>query len=293
MGKSVAILLSLVLAMSVFIFLAFESTSGLPKPSVPEFTVKFVDNSYDVPPKYAINSYTGKTEMIEAGYHIQNQSIEFTIKNQAFTSYHNENNSVVGLYYSLHIKGHFQEGFGEPTINKYIYRSDGDYTVIDCGLPGYNGSIPYSGDVWLGGYGNMSGGQVDVQVKALIGYYTIIHGTPSPADVFNHGVPSESEVFTGEASEWSSTQTITIDDSASTTTSNPSPSSSSPTSTASASPTQNPNATPEPSVVETGVLFGLGWEEIALIILSVAVVGLIALVVFQRRSNKKPLLASG
>ena len=31
------------------------------KPSVPQFTVKFIDNSYDLPPKYTTNPYTGET----------------------------------------------------------------------------------------------------------------------------------------------------------------------------------------------------------------------------------------
>ena len=33
---------------------------GIPKPSVPEFTVALVDTSYDVPTTYSTDPYTGK-----------------------------------------------------------------------------------------------------------------------------------------------------------------------------------------------------------------------------------------
>jgi hypothetical protein len=191
-----------------------ESVSGVTKPSVPEFTVKFVDHSYDVPPTYSTDPYAGKNVMTQAGYHVENKSIEVTIKNQPFTSYYDENGSLVGLFYNTRAKGHFEDWTGEPGVENYIYRSDSDYTIIAYGLGGNNGS-----DVYSRRLDEISaGGQVDFQVQALIGYYTKIIHPPSPADVISGGQPGYHYVFTGEASSWSSTQTITIPASASSTT---------------------------------------------------------------------------
>ncbi len=32
----------------------------IPTPSIPEFTLKYIDYSYDVPPTYKIDEYTGE-----------------------------------------------------------------------------------------------------------------------------------------------------------------------------------------------------------------------------------------
>jgi len=187
---------------------ASTDVSGIPKPSVPEFTLRYIDLSYDVPPTYGIDPYTGKNVVTQAAYHIQNKSIVVTIKNQPFVSYRNENNSVVGLFYSVRLKGHFQDSYGEPSSESYIYRSDSDYTSVYCGLNGNNGTAPFTGDFWLGGIEIPAGGQVDFQVKALIGYYTRVYGEFVPP--FGQ---SYHDVFTGESSGWSNTQTLIIGES--------------------------------------------------------------------------------
>ena len=88
--------------------------------------------------------------MTQAGYHIQNKSIEITIKNQPFTSYRNENNSLVVLYYYILVKGHFQDWYaGKPNVDRYIYRSDSEYTVIGCAKRETMVSDPYRGNIWL------------------------------------------------------------------------------------------------------------------------------------------------
>ncbi len=69
--------------------------------STPEFTLRYVDHSYDVPPTNRVDPYTGKNVTTQAGYHIQNNSIEVIIKNQQFKTYRNENNSLVELHYYI------------------------------------------------------------------------------------------------------------------------------------------------------------------------------------------------
>jgi|LSQX01.2.fsa_nt_gb hypothetical protein len=136
------------LLLSSLLFL--PQCSAIPTPSAPDFTLKYAGNSYDVPPTYGIDPYTGKNVLTKAGYHIQNKSIKITIKNQPFTSYCNENNSLVGLWDYILVKRHFQDWYtGKPNADGYIYRSDSKYTVVGCGLSENNGSNPYRRNIWL------------------------------------------------------------------------------------------------------------------------------------------------
>lgn len=136
------------LLLSSLLFL--PQCSAIPTPSAPDFALKYAGNSYDVPPTYGIDPYTGKNVLTQAGYHIQNKSIEITIKNQPFTSYCNENNSLVGLWDYILVKRHFQDWYtGKPNADGYIYRSDSKYTVVGCGLSENNGSNPYRRNIWL------------------------------------------------------------------------------------------------------------------------------------------------
>ena len=71
------------------------------KPPVPEFTLKYVDTSYDVPQTSSIDPYT-RNETIKAGYHV-NKSLELTIKNQP----------AYDLFYNVRYKGHFEDNWTE------------------------------------------------------------------------------------------------------------------------------------------------------------------------------------
>ena len=239
---------------------------SIPKPSVPEFTLKYVDNSYDIPPTYGIDPYTGKNVVTQAAYHIQNKSIVVTIKNQPFVSYRNENNSVVGLFYSVRLKGHFQDSYGEPSSESYIYRSDSDYTSVYCGLNGNNGTDPFTGDFWLGGLEIPAGGQVDFQVKALIGHYTRVYGDFAPP--FGQ---SYHDVFTGESSGWSNTQTLTIPTSSQT-----------PDQTTEPTPSQTTESTSTNETSQTLQLAAIIGTIIAIVVVSAGL-----LVYFKKRNRKK------
>jgi hypothetical protein len=213
----------------------FESASAqsIPNPSVPEFTLKYVDNSHNVLPIYGVDPYTGKNVVTQDGYFIQNKSVEIRIKNQPFTSYRNENNSIVGLWYNVVSKGHFQVwGYGNPGVDNYLFSSDSDYTLITCGLDGNNGSDPFRGNFWMGGAGIIpEGGQLDFRIQALIGYKTKIIDPPVPPfmEAYHY-------IFTGQSSDWSNTQTISIPDGA-VSTATPSPTSSNPTTVPTSTPT--------------------------------------------------------
>ena len=174
-------------------------SASIPTPSVPEFTVQLLDTSYDVPTTYSTDPYTGDTVTHE-GYHVARRTIEVKIKNQPFTPFTDSNGREIKFYYNIRIKGHYEEWGSEfdvvYNLGEMPTRSNSDYTVIS-----YNSERTYS--FYLAPVSRMlevsPNGEVDFQVKALVG--SAVEGS------ILAGFPS---VFTGEESDWSATQTITI-----------------------------------------------------------------------------------
>jgi hypothetical protein len=218
MSKRAALLLVLVLTASGLIPI-MPARGSIPKPSVPEFTLKFVDHSYDVPPTYGIDSYTGKNVMAQAGYHVENKSVVVTIKNQPFSNYKDANGTTIMLYYDIRWRGHFGDYWNDLNsteielvassslmVDNVLAYPNSPSTTFSYGFGGNNGSDYYG--VHLGEIS--AGGQVDFQVEALIGYFTRVYESPSPADQFSGGRPGYHDVFTGESSGWSDTQTVTV-----------------------------------------------------------------------------------
>jgi hypothetical protein len=236
-GKSFSMLLVIILAVSSLIMIESASAQSIPKPSVPEFTLKYVDSSFDVPPKttFSTDPYTGKvTSTTIPGYNVQNKSVEIIIKNQPFTSYLNQNGKLVYLFYDIESKGHFEnwnpffsdasywlkQNLSESYPPGFIAVSDSQYTVITHKLENIS-----------------DGGQVDFRVQAIIGYSTRINTTFSGMPIgLEPGESYHYYTFTGQISDWSNTQTITIP-TGSVTTSTPNP-------TLSSNPTAAPSSTP-------------------------------------------------
>jgi hypothetical protein len=202
LDKRAALLLVAMLAVSSLIIVESASAQSIPKPSIPDFTLKVVAHPYDVPPEYEINPYTGKNEMTEAGYHVENKSIEVTIRNQPFTSTSDENGNYANLYYTVRFKGRYADKWNyypHDMDSNYttapstpFNASDAEYTTITVGLATYLlNNVP-------------AGGQVDFQVEAFIGYEKRV-------DYFFLGDEGHYYTFTAfERSGWSETQTITI-----------------------------------------------------------------------------------
>ncbi|MCW4044727.1 MAG: hypothetical protein NWE94_04325 [Candidatus Bathyarchaeota archaeon] len=191
-----------------------NAESSIPKPSVPEFTVKYVDNSYDVPPTYEVDPYTGKN-ITHAGYRVENKSIEITVRNQPFTPYRLDNEHYVNLFYNISYRGHYGEGWEYSAYDRntewFITQSDSEYTVISF-------------------YPVPTEGVMDFRVQAQIGYFTYYY------------MPFRVYEFHGETSGWSDIQTITIP------TSDSSPASS-PLSTSIPDQTLEPTATGTPQTL--------------------------------------------
>jgi hypothetical protein len=234
--------------------------SSVPKPAVPEFTIEFVDQSYDVPTTYSIDPYTGEN-VTHPGYHVPRIALEMTIENQPFVPYYDaESEWNITFYYNIRIKGPYSEDWVElyRASDGYPPQSDSEYTVISLGTLGENG-LSVATNVKM--IDVPSGGQVDFQVEAMIGYVYRSYdpNATDPLGMFPW-------VFAGETSGWSNTQTITI----------PDPSIPSPSPTPSIEPTQStePRSEPFPTtlVIATSV--------------TIAVIGIGISVYFKRR---KPL----
>ena len=95
------------MAVSSLTIVESASAQAITKPSIPEFTVKYVDRSYDTQPTYGYDQYTGKTVITKPSEHVDNRTIEITIKNQPFTPFTDENGNNINLLYNVQYKGSF------------------------------------------------------------------------------------------------------------------------------------------------------------------------------------------
>jgi hypothetical protein len=173
------------------------------KPSVPEFTLKYVDYSYDVPPTYGIDEYTGKTIVTKPGEHVDNRTIEITIKNQAFTPFTDASSGrAINLYYNIRYKGSFGQDWDEIFGRLIWYGTTTDPLAI-YGYPSQDSTSQYTTVSYTLPW-NVVEGQIDFQVQALKGYVErTIEDSHMIFVIYNYTVH-------GAESSWSSTQTITI-----------------------------------------------------------------------------------
>lgn len=195
-------------------------------PSVPEFTLKFEEHPYDLPPVYGIDQYTGANVTIQEGQHIPNQTITITTKNQPL--YSSFNGDTYYLYYNVRAKGYFGENWNEfYQIDPYHSYDSGTYgTSLPNGLLSSSNSeltvttVPVS---------YPSGSQVDFQAESIVwrGFQYFVPDTYLFPNASGH---YEQRFAFYAASGWSDTQTITIP--------------SSPSITPSISPTQPASTTP-------------------------------------------------
>jgi hypothetical protein len=184
-----------------------RAESYVSSPSVPQFSIKYVDRSYDIPPTYGTDQYTGKTIITHEGEHVDNRTLEFTIKNQPFTPYTDSSGNYTTLYYNFRFKGPYGTDWSNypDTAHSYGYytgmfpdtsASKSDYTTIVinvAALTNYPAGTP----------GIPSGANVQFEVQAIMGHISIESTGLMAGDFYS---------FTGERSDWSNTQTITMAD---------------------------------------------------------------------------------
>ncbi len=175
------------LAASLF---AAEFASAQQTPSKPQFTLTYTVQSHVIPertPVYTVDPYTGQQETKvpgERSYTQEVRVVEIKIKNQLFTPYTNSENRASNFYYNVSYKGYYEtewKGYYNPdSPGGGFLQSSSDYTVI------YFANLPNDG------------GRIDFRIQAQIGYYDY------------YFMPMRAYSFYGQASGWSSTQTIDV-----------------------------------------------------------------------------------
>ena len=225
-SKFFSLLFIVILAVPSLITVESAFAQSIPKPSVPQFTIKTSDHSYDIPPTYGIDQFTGQNITVHEGAHYQWRTLDFAIVNQQAPI-------GFGPYFNIRYKGQYTDSWTELYhAGTYISQQSGQYSTIPFLL---SGSYPSTvlGDLYR--LNIPTGVRVDFQVQTLVG--TTTRGSAQ----FGSG-----DAFTGQASDWSNIQTVTIGE------------------TVSISP--NPTQTPTPSVPE------FSWLTILPLLFSIPIV---------------------
>ena len=207
MRRSLTLRVIAVLVLLSLFMVGYVFAQSIPKPSVPEFTLKLVAHPYDVPANYETDPYTGEEVLKEEAYHVENRSIEITIKNQQFARYKLDDYPV-NLFYNISYKGSYEKDWSYYAYNHdtewFFTQSDTEYTIISFK------QIPTEG-------------KMDFRVQAQAGYYTYYYLLWKVYE------------FNGETSGWSEIQTVNIEKIQTT-----------PSQSASPTPTSSPETTPTP-----------------------------------------------
>jgi len=133
MQKFPSFLLILLLAASSLVLVNLAKAQ-MQKPDVPQFTVSYMDYSYNVQPQTTIDQYTGRNVTADYSYRVDNRTVTFTIKNQQFTPYTDSSGNLIKLYYNIRYKG----PYGNDTNWNYYpdtSRTFGLYTGVSPKLP--------------------------------------------------------------------------------------------------------------------------------------------------------------
>jgi hypothetical protein len=224
-----------------------------------------IDTSYDVPPTTTINPYTGETITKEGG-HVESRTIEIRIRNEPFTQLEVQAgtaNWTVNYLYQIQWKGHFEDQWHTMFLtDELLGRDSGSETVFALG-----GTYSTAEGLTIQRQGMYAAflstippnSQIDFQVKAMIGYvHRVLEGGMAPW------------IFTGEESEWSNIQTLTIPASSSSVT--PAPSSTD------ASPNMGPTSPPN---LNSDLITNL-----ALVVVAILGISVISLLLFRRHRAK-------
>jgi hypothetical protein len=195
--KSVCKSWTLLLVIAIpFSSLLIASTTAESTPTVQEFTIKYVDNSYDTPPTTSSTQdpYNGQvTTTTHPGTHIENKTIIATIKNPSGAT-----------YYNFRWKGHYDTTWQYSPFNP---DSEMPYFVADGYSVPFQASTSTYSKFWLSFLPQQisADGSIDVQVQGLYGSFR--------TEPYVHagwvGAPTYDFYFEGQAGDWSSTQTIT------------------------------------------------------------------------------------
>jgi len=189
-SKAFSLLIVIILSVSSLIVVESANAQTIPKPAMPQFSIKTTDHSYDIPPTYGIDQFTGQNITVHEGAHYEWRTLDFTIFNQQVSTGY-------GLYYNIRYKGQYTSSWTELYhAGTYISQQSGQYSTVPFHL---SGSYPSSIIGALYKLSIPAGSMVDFQVQALAG------NTTRGSTQFGSG-----DKFTGQTSDWSSTRSMTI-----------------------------------------------------------------------------------
>lgn len=265
-GLAVALILVMAVSSASLLIVKPANAQALPQPSVPQFTLKFVDSSYVEAPVYSPNPYTGQNDLVQPSNYELNLSVEMIIKNQPFTPYIDAKGNQIVLLYNVEWKPHYSTDWNGFGANNSLIASNSQFvgpmstalispnaptTIYHFGLGQNNATAPFTTEPDYG-QGNLGiiplngQGQVDFRVEAFTGYETLLEAKPGDY-YYDEYYPA---LITGPSSSFSEIQTITI-----------------PASSISASPSPTPTLTP--AVPELSAIISL---PLLLSVFSVAVI---------------------
>lgn len=205
MGKLLSVCLVVVLGFSM-VMIQLTSAQAIPKPIVPEFTLKLVEHPYDVPPTYEIDQYTGKTVETQTGYHVENKSVIISVKNHQDSILYN--GSIYGFYLDIKVKGHFGNDW------KWIFSPDGSRSSQQSQTAGEYTTFSYQ-------ITQPDNSQLDFQVERIMGHMEKVWVPLHP--LYPDYGSYEEDVFAIDETVWSNIQTISIPDGSVSTSGSPSP----------------------------------------------------------------------
>ncbi len=208
-GKPQAILTALIIALACLTLPIIGSANAqtVNKPSVPEFTIKYVDHSYDIPPTYGTDQYTGEKIITKQGEHVDNRTVEITITNQPFTPFNDSSGHTVNHFFDVRYKGSYGEDWTTLCAGQNQMAIYEGGTIYKTPYIEYGYAIQNYADQYTKISYKLSPakGQMDFQVQALEGY------TEAYRDMYMYRT-YVSFSFYGETSAWSNTQTISFPD---------------------------------------------------------------------------------
>jgi hypothetical protein len=195
LSKFITAALILVMVASSMAMMAETAFAEVQKPSIPEFTIKLVAYPYDILPSASVDPYTGKTTT-SPGQHIDNRSLEMTIKNQGVPPSTTGEPYILG--YSIRMKGHFET---DSWTELYYWNNGTDFITF---LPqSENEFTLFSQQPAF-----PPDSQVDFQVEAVLGHRVITQILRTgmwPFDTVDHPI-----FIIDATSDWSDSQTVTI-----------------------------------------------------------------------------------
>jgi hypothetical protein len=195
MRKRATLPLITVLVLSSLVMVFAVSAQSIPTPSVPEFTLRYVDYSYDIPPVYGVDEYTGENVLKHYGEHVDKRTIEIKITNQPFTPYTDEENHTINLYYNVQYMGHFGGCWYT------LYGDNAHYRIQD-----YNSQYTIINYTYAINLHDMpKRGEMEFRVQASIGYES---ASRNPSTGWMD--PYYWYSIVGKESDWSTMQTISI-----------------------------------------------------------------------------------